>query len=342
MNISIIYIKLFLVITIISPCLGQTQVQNDTVDVITEYGYLNINSNFETLYIIVDKNFSEYYVLKEGDSLRLPAGERNIIIASEKAYDSRHTIIIPPDNTHIININFDTNISEIAYRYHSSYPRLMWESNVIIHTDNDSEILFQGETIGRGFAALDLPEGNYTFTTKHPDAGRSRTRVFLREDRLTVLDMYTKPSKSVNRLLSVIPGASQVYKNQPVRGALIVGGAALIGYFSYDYIRQYNDANDHYTATIELYRLANSEAEALYFGNLAEELYDEARSYAKTRDIFLVAGGLFYAFNIWDAWRKPKSGYRDSDRPDPYRRSRISAGYNPATDGFVIDFTLRF
>lgn len=307
-----------------------------------DYGYLKIRANIDSLYVVINEDFINYHVVSRADSIKLPVGEHKVRLISNKIYDFNDEVLIEKDYTYTMAINFDFEINPLSLRRLSSFPRIAWGGNLLVYTDTDSDIHINGVHMGTGFASINLEEGSYVLSTSNNMAGSSSRLIYLENSRLSVQRLYNKPDKFTSRALSIAPGFSQVYKNEIPKGIIIAVLTGSAGIAGFNYLNSYNKTNGKYLDAIENYNNAVLESDVYFYGNLAESLRSTAVDHAKRRDVFLTLAAIFYAYNLWDAWRSPKSGYRIRDRSDPFERTQIYVNPNPNHQTVSLTFSISF
>ncbi|MGH7595227.1 MAG: DUF5683 domain-containing protein [bacterium] len=274
-----------------------------------QYGHLKIFTNFDTIYIVVDGDFNQYRPLANGDSIKLAVGIRKITLVSRVTLDYEFDVDIKENVTIERRFSLGKVTNYLVYNAHSSYPKLYWRANLMIYTDDESDILIDGKSVGPGYVMLDLKAGTYKATTKHPLAGKTTTSITVRSNRLTIAEMYNKPKKTTARLLSVLPGWSQYYQKETMEG-LMIGTATVVGLgLAYKFHQDYNKNNVDYLEFRDQYSKAQTEPEALRLGNKAETSFRAAEKAANIRDILLYSALGIYIYNLIDGWNAPKSGY---------------------------------
>ena len=125
--------------------------------------------------------------------------------------------------------------------------------------------------------------------------------------------MWNKPRKYTAKLLSIFPGFSQYYKNEKIKGSLFLGVTTAALGLAYNYHQSFEKKNKRYLDTLNKYRQANTEADALKLGDEAQAKYDEAKNEAENRDLFLYVASVIYIVNLIDGLNEPSSGYRDEN-----------------------------
>ncbi len=288
-------------------------------------GYVIFKFNTDSVLVVIDYDFSKDTVLASGDSLELEEGthtfEFNIPLSPKITREVYVLEIIPKT----IEVNFPDEriaISSVQDNYAS---REYFGLNAFILTDSDSEIYYRGELLGKGFAAIDLPEGGSWIEIENPNYKSKGLRVnglpFMK-----VYEHYTRPSRNTNRLLSFAPGVSQFYKKNYIRSAVAAGVFYPLLFKSISTQVQYNSEIDDINQLIFLYEKSDSERDANSLGNQIETKLRAADDIKRERNLFLLITGLAYGIHFFDAWTtEPKGGFREKRDLDFY----INAGELP-------------
>lgn len=286
-----------------------TQAQPATPD---STGYLHLTVNLDSVFVYLDDDYHTYWLVDSVAVLEMPARQVKVTLASSRSYDHEFYQQITPGDTATYSINLGTRINRKAFRRFSSYPVLLNNATLIVLTDEDSEILIDGQSVGWGLIKKDLEPGTYTVETRHPRAGdkKQQVRIAPNRPRLGIIELYNRPAKGRSRVLGVMPGFSQFYKGQSIKGVLFLGATLAGAGAAYLKHQSYVDENDVYESMLDQYVAASSEAAALQAGDAAEAQYDLVKKEADTRDVLIGATLGLYLINMIDAWIAPGSGFR--------------------------------
>lgn len=279
------------------------------------YGWLSFQANVDTFLVVVDQNYSDPYSI-EGDSMKIESGKHSLILVHPEYEDVRSRINIEPNGKHGLATTFRNKIEEDSTL--SSYKRITegLPHNITIITDENSSIVIDDSTYGKGYIQTDI--GPYTHYVKviHPTARNRTEEIYINPSGQERLILYTRPKRSISLLLGIVPTASQWYKNQKIKGVVLTATTLGASIFSFFKFKNYNDLNNEYTYMLNEYQGINDELEALEFGNLVEQKFEEVNKAARIRDVTLVAVLGLYAYNIFDAiFSKPQSGYQVNIKP---------------------------
>lgn len=288
----------------------------------TDTGFLavRLRSSVDSLYVVIDGRYDRARRVANGDTLALPAGERDITIATSRTWDVTTSANIVADSTQLARLQVLDEKDREEYLENSSYPVLKTGANLQVETDPDAAVLVNGAVKGQGSTQLRLPAGRYVVTTHHPVAGEKEERVTVRDDppRLVDLVMYTKASRKRARRLSLVPGLGQLHKNDTARGLIVLSGFTIAAAGGLQQHVSYASANSEYEDARLSYENATTEEEALRFGNLAEQQYDAARSAYRGRNVLVGLATGLYLYSLLDAWlTTPDAGYRSPTMNSP-------------------------
>jgi len=275
-------------------------------------GYLRLVVHLDSVFVYFNDDYHNYQRIDSVAVLELPAREHKITLASARAYDYEFYQAITPGDTATYSVRLSTRINPKAFYRYSSYPVLRTNATLMVFTDEDSEIFIDGQAAGRGMVKKDLEPGAYTVETRHPRAGDKKQQVHIvaNRPRLVIVELYNRPTKGQSRALGIVPGASQFYKRQAIKGVLFLGviaGGAAAAYLKH---QSFVDENDRYEVMLSRYQSAFSEEDALRFGDEAEAQYDLTIKEADARDVLIGAAVGLYLLNMIDAWIAPGSGFR--------------------------------
>ncbi len=304
------------------------------------FGYLNFKTNIDSFYVYVDGDIENYKKISRFDSLKLSVGTRKITISSEFIRDKTFDIEIVENTVMEYRINFGSKIliRDILLE-NSSYPRIYHRANLIVLTDDKSDIFIDGEWAGRGEVKVDTLIGLYVVETRHKHAGSSKKKIKVKSNRLAILKMYNKPHRKASKLLSAFPGASQFYQKRRLIGIFIFGITVAGAVITHNYHQTFKDKNNEYEILLSNYRNANTEANALRLGDQLQSAFDSADDAAQIRNVFLYATLGAYALNLLDAiLMKQKSGYRLERKFNLYAEIPSMSKHNLFRIGFKSDF----
>ncbi len=277
----------------------------------SQYGWLQFSSNADSLYLIREDDFSTYIPLIQGDSLEFKAGVYHFTFVNRHYWDEKLVIQVLPRRKLHLYIKFHHKIRKDFNR--SSYKRITegLPYNLILFTDPASTIVIDDSIYGKRFIKTDIGPYYHTIYIRHPSAKDRKERIFIEPSEQITLHMYDRPDRTTARIFSVIPGASQLYKNQNLKGAAFIalstGSLLLFLHMTHRYRKMrmnYNRLNNRYLGQID-------ESKAYQYGLRAQHAFNSMKSAARIRNVALeVTLGVFTA-NVIDAlFSTPKGGYR--------------------------------
>lgn len=313
-------LSLLLVLALVTEYSYAQQSDSLHVDEPLKTGYLELNvTDQDSFYVVINNRFSDVFEIASGDSIELEAGRIHFRIVKQYYMDLQRFITIEENKTHSIGTNLIQAQGNTQRSQQSSYPRLFWEGNNFIQSDPNTDLYVNGENAGTGFAIVDTTR-RFEVKGVHP-SGREFSTVFTPVEgmQFNYHERYIKPSRSKARMLSILPGGSQLYKKQTLKAlafsVVTIGGAAL----AYSYETRYQDSKSTYNQLNNQYKTAGNPREAFILGNEAEEAFDEAASIARTRNRIIYGTALIYIANFVDGFIVPSLGYRDESRTiNPY------------------------
>lgn len=115
----------------------------------------------------------------------------------------------------------------------------------------------------------------------------------------TVVEVKKEHSPNTALLLSLLPGAGQVYNRQAWKIPIVYAALGTVGYFTYDYYRQMKTFKDEY-----LFRVNNNDTPRLagYESHPTANIYNLYQSYNKNFQLFIFIDVAVYALNLIDAY----------------------------------------
>ncbi len=278
--------------------------------------WVKVQSNVDSLYIVHNYDFREYKIrrIANGDSLPFKPGNRLIKLSHQYSHEWSTARFIEEGKTTTIKHNFDLKEPSITTITNNLASIPHYNSNLFIITDDDSKIIVDNKEIGKGAVKLNRKTGPVQITVKNQYRGSYTFNPLisnLPSENGIVIDAYTKPVKAFSRIYSVIPGASQLYKQQKKKSAAIGGGFLILGVITLQRHIVYTQELSEYNKIEKAYNQAIDEQTALELGNELEKQYNITKKRDNERLVFFTLSSLLYAFNIYDAFfDTPESGFR--------------------------------
>jgi len=312
-------IKKFILIILFACCLLICQERSFSQDLNPENpsGYLRINvTDLDSVYVVINDNFNAVFNIASGDTLTLATGTTKVRIIKKYYQDLVTTVKIQEGEIRRLGTQLmplsGREIEKQSLR--SSYARLFWEANNFILSDPETDLFVNGEYVGTHFAKIDTV-GTFDVTGIH-SSGATFTKTFMAnaESPFHFHQKHVKPSRATSWSMSILPGGSQFYKKQTLKGfaftALTLGGAAL----AYSYESRYQESFEEFGMLNNMYRSTDNPYDAIQLGFEAEKAYNRSVSLSKTRNRILYGTALVYFINIVDGFMAPAIGFREQSR----------------------------
>lgn len=282
----------------------------------TSIGWLTISVNVDSFLVVLNQDYYNPIHYSEGDSLALEAGKYSLILAHPEYRDLRFGATIRENRKQNISGRFYERSRFDSTQ--SSYTRITEgiDYNITIQTDPNSLIIIDDSTYGRGYYSGDIGPYRHNIRVEHKGARPKSESIYIEPSGRRQLMLYALPEKSKARWHGLIPGSSQIYKNQPVKGALFattISASVVFGVLKHlDFSKQ----NSEYEEMLIQYDTITDEQFALEYGNRVQNQFDRVSRLAKNRDYAIYAAAGLYIANILDALlSKPASGYRINVEP---------------------------
>ncbi len=260
--------------------------------------------------LVLNEDFSSPIAITSGDSLMLPEGYHTVRFTHPSYGDRVATLEVLSGEER--NLRVDLRINEIRFPNTSStWFVLRNQANLVVETDADTRIFYNGNDIGLGLAmwmvkedepisVIELQQGSIRKTI--PIDFDSKPSVFVSH--------YLKPHLGVYLLASPVPGLSQAYEGSYVNALLMA--TATIGGIRYLQNRNkgYHDRKSDYRSLRRAYEQATDFDEVERRGNAMRAYYPHVERAAQLRDISAVVLGSIYAIHLIDVAIPPKYGFR--------------------------------
>ena len=297
-----------------------------------ETGFLKFEFNGDSIIVVLDRDIETKRSVASGDSLELVVGTH--LIEAYHPFDFRtiNSRFIYEDSTRILKYNFQNNISKAAIKGNLASEQY-YNANFMLMVDHDSEIYHLGELMGVGFAKLNSPLKQIELEIVNPDFG-SKKIDFSTGQGVSIYEHYRRPGELMAKTISVVPGASQIYKKQYLKGlGLSVASFSLLG-IGLKKSNEYSEEKENFYSLRKRYNDARDEEQVFILGNLTERQQDVVTELDNQRKFLLGGAILVYAYNVFDAFTSsPTGGYYKKRRLEFYLSQEGKAyGYiNQAT-----------
>lgn len=296
--------------------------------------YLKVITNTDSLYVRSTDHENSILRIASGDSILFQPGNRMITISHPHGEELRTRKILEEGKTTVVEHRFDLHKPSIETLSDNIATKSYYHSNLFIISDEDSEIVVDGENLGSGAVKLNYRTGPVDVIISNSKTGKQEFYSEITNlpfERAVVIDAYTKPVKSTSRIFGVLPGASQWYKRQRLKSALISGGFLALGGVTLQRNIQYNQELSEFNRIELLYNRADIEERALELGNQLDHQHTITRRVDNQRRLFLGLTSLVYMFNLYDSlFDVPKSGFREKTDIEFYFQQN-SVSDNPYT-----------
>ncbi len=277
--------------------------------------YLKVISNTDSLYVRSTDHENSILRIASGDSILYQPGNRMISISHPFAEEFKTIEVIEEGKTTVIEHRFRLREPSTVTLSDNLATKPYYGSNLIIVSDDDSEININGEYLGLGAVKLNYRTGPVDVMINNPSTGEqsySGKITNLPAEKAIVINAYTKPVKSYSRIYGAMPGLSQWYKRQKLKSALISGGFLALGGITLQRNSLYNQELTEFNRIQNLYNRATTEDQALDLGDQLEAQQSVTKRIDNQRRVFLGLTSLLYVFNLYDAFFDiPESGFRD-------------------------------
>lgn len=305
----------------------------------TSYGWFSAHAyvddlKVDSLWVVLNQDFENPIFYLRDDSIRVESGRYSITLIHPDYRDIRAYVNVNPDqHTKLITSfikekRFDSSLS--------SYKRITegLVYNISISTDESSFVVINDSTYGKGSVITDIGPYLHNIRIEHPTARNRSQSVYINPSGQVDLSIFALPRRSTAMMFTLLPGASQIYKNQQVKGySLAIATPVtliLAGFKQFSF----NQLNNEYESMLIRYSSMTDERKVLEFGNLVDDKYNSVKQAAMIRDYALVTAAGLYLYNLLDAiFVTPKSGYRVKVEPADFNtHNRYSAGLKMSVD----------
>lgn len=287
--------------------------QNDS----TSYGSIKFDLNVDEALLIHNNQFDEARIIKNGETISVKTGRTSIKLSIVQDYLFEEQFVLKKDSFVVISHEFELNPITKEVLQNNYAARYYLNANVLLITDNESEILLEDKKIGSSYSFHDAEIGNQAFKArllnKNGNVIQTKKTTFLNSNHtFKIVENYIKPIKQRSKFLSVFPGSSQHYKHHDIKSIIIRTGMALTIASTSTYELLYRKNNREYERVLAQYQESTNMNEATTLGNELGQLNSKLQDNARMRNLSLLATISIYGYNILDGlFSKPKYGYRE-------------------------------
>lgn len=276
-----------------------------------KYGWLQFKSNVDSLFVVMDNNFSTSIPVANRDSIRFKAGVYNFTFVNPKYWDEKMQIQVPDSGRLHFLVIFHHKIRKDFNR--SSYKRITegLTYNLALSTDPNSTIIIDDSTYGKRFVKTDVGPYYHNIIIKHPTAMDQKKRIYIEPSEQLNLSIYDRPARATAYTFGLVPGLSQLYKNQKLKGAIFITATTGALALSIGMAAKFKSDKKDYNYLHGVYEGDVDEQSAYLDGLAAEHKYKSMKTASRIRDLALTSLVGIYVANVIDALVSvPQSGYR--------------------------------
>lgn len=268
-----------------------------SIDTSADSGWVQINTNLDEFYVIVDEDFYNPYLLENNEVLELPTGTHSIRLVWNTINDWRTRVTILPSDTLQTGISFNTRNQQPT---RSSFNTLLNKKNIELRGTPGNNFRINGDVILSNYTDTLLAPGLYKIEI---GAGKSwqGQDVIISPGTLTSFNYEMDEIHPKSKSFYLIPGAGYWHHRQKMKSILSVSAMVLLSVPMANQIGTFSDANSSFDNWESQYNNTTNTIDAIRFRENADEQRNimlEARSKA----LWYGAGvALIYGFTVWDS-----------------------------------------
>lgn len=305
----------FLVFLTLPSAILHAQNLSDTTETQNTFGTINFSLNVDSALIIINNQFDEARFIKNESSIKVKTGIVSVKLSVLHDYLFEQVLTVQKDTVITVSHEFEklTLTKDVLNGNYAA--RRHFDANLLIISDEESEISLNDNVIGKEYVFLDSPVGDNIVSVKSPKEGTSlfffNTRKFTNSDySLRVIQNYIKPDKDLSRMLAFLPGFSQAYKYENVKASVIrvsmISSALALSSLEV----KYRIDKKKFDSDLKEYRETLNTSLATTLGNDLDDQSSSLDRLALFRNISLATLISVYTYNVLDGiFHKPKVGY---------------------------------
>lgn len=291
-----------------------------------KYGFVHFEVEPDTVFLYLDNDYRNLIKLRDGETLKLSADYYRLLIFGKDIPDRILSIEVKESEVDTVGIRVPKTQS--ADNKSPTYAAYRWNANIMLFSDSETLISIDGsDYFSYGSIRANLPPGVHRVRFESITGESYDVFLEVNSYQLKTYEKYFKPVKSAARFAGVIPGVSQFYKKQPIKGFSAIALMGITAGLTLHYDSKLAAGKEDFMSVRQRYDQAGTEQLALELGNQLDEIGSEVTGYKNRRNIFRVAVILVYAANFVDAFREPENGYARRRTFNPYRD--FSVDFNP-------------
>lgn len=298
----------------------------------TQKGFLRLNLDADSAYAVINNDFFDIRKVSGQELIKLPEGQNLINLSVPFAPKFETRLLIVPSDTTVLSHEFRNNQINVNNYDGNVAAFNAFNANIMIYTDDNSEIYLGDEYLGKGFATLKSSKRNEEITIKNSHYGKEEFSLKVKEKRVNVYKMVKRPLESNAKFFSLLPGVAQFYKRQRLRSLAFAGASFILITSTVNKFNQYKSAYDIFKSYKSKYEIASTESLAKKWGDLAYSQQAKVRKLDNQRRFFLISSIFVYAYNIYDGMkREPDGGYQKDNKPFRFyiEAYKIGSGHLP-------------
>lgn len=288
---------------------------SDTTETQNGFGTINFSLNVDSALLIINNQFDEAHFINNKSTIEVKTGITSVKLSVLHDYLFEQVLTIKKGTVVTISHEFEKLPLTTDLLNGNYAARRYFGANLLIISDEESEISLNGDVIGKEYIFLDGPVGDNSVSVKSPREGASlfffNTRKFTNSDHsLRIIQNYIKPEKKLSKKLAFIPGFSQAYKYENVKASVIrvsmISSALALSSLEV----KYRIDKKKFDSDLKEYRETLNTSLATTLGNDLDDQSSKLDRLALFRNISLATLITVYTYNVLDGiFHKPKIGY---------------------------------
>lgn len=307
--------KLYVLLLLLGFCYtSQLVAQNSGDNPIKPTGFITFDINVDSALLILNNQFEEIVWVSDGEKIEAPRGLTSVKLSVIHDVLFENQFVLEEDSTETISHNFEYQGLQKRILNGNYAAREFYGSNLLLITDESSQIILNENLISTEYAFIDGKIGSNDLVVRNQPNSFSYTKFerFKNSARtFLIVENYVKPSKKRAQQLAFLPGFSQAYKYESFKALVIQIGIGTALFSTATLELKYRISKREYDDLLEEYINTESFVTATSLGNKLADLDKTLEQDAKIRNISFLALCSFYIYNVFDGLiKEPKIGYR--------------------------------
>ncbi|MBO6794343.1 MAG: hypothetical protein JJ895_10570 [Balneolaceae bacterium] len=266
-------------------------------DSVADSGWVQINTNLDEFYVVVDEDFYNPYKLENNEAILLPTGSYSIRLVWNTINDWRTRVTILPGDTVQTGITFSFRNRD---QYRSSYNAILYQNNLQLRGTADNMFRINGELIPTNYADTLLAPGMYEIEIGKGKKWQGKD-VMISPGTFTEFSYEMAEIHPKNKGFYFIPGAGYWHHRKKFKSVLTISALAILTSPLINEIETFGNAKSSFENWESRYNDTENTLQAIEYRENADAQRDIMLDARKSALLYSAGIALVYGFTVWDS-----------------------------------------